>query len=153
MTYYWPDPFSFTPISIFSFRCLFLASFSRKGKVRANQIVKAGGIEAIVRCLDTYSDDAEVLAAALGALRNINHPPNSSCGVSEVIDHILKALENHNDDDEIQDYGCQLLLQYIEFPFVVNKLKTKRIRALLTRAAKKYPDSCRETVDRINAKL
>ena len=106
-------------------------------------------------CLDTYSDDAEVLAAALGALRNINHPPNSSCSVSEVIDHILKALENHNGDDEIQDHGSQLLLQYIEFrfPLVVKKLKTKRIRALLTRAAKKYPDSCRETVDRINAKL
>ena len=74
--------------------------------MRANQVVEAGGIEAIVYCLDTFSDDAEVVAAALGALRNINHPANHSCSVSDVIDHILKALENHNGEEEVQEHGC-----------------------------------------------
>ena len=119
--------------------------------MRANQVVDAGGIEAIVYCLDTF--DAEVVASALGALRNINHPANHSCSVSDVIDHILKALENHNSEEEVQEHGCLLLLQYINFPLVVNKLKAKRIQSLLTKAAKEYPDSCRQNVHRIKAKL
>ena len=121
--------------------------------MRANQVVEAGGIEAIIYCLDTFSDDAEVVASALGALRNINHPANHSCSVSDVIDHILKALENHNGEEEVQEHGCLLLLQYITFPLVVNKLKAKRIQSLLTEAAREYPDSCRQIVDRIKAKL
>ena len=152
MLTYFPRPFISS--AHFLFRCIFLASYSRgKSKIRANQVVEAGGIEAIVYCLDTYSDDAEVVAAALGALRNITHPANHSCSVSDVIGHVLKAIENHNGEEEVQEHGCQLLLQYVDFPLVVKKLKAKRIQSLLTKAAREYPDSCRKTVDKIKAKL
>mmetsp|Transcript_24487 Transcript_24487/g.70579 ORF Transcript_24487/g.70579 Transcript_24487/m.70579 type:complete len:835 (-) Transcript_24487:2276-4780(-) len=134
--------------------CLFLRSIAHgKRKVRATDVVEGGGIEAIVYCLDAHCDNAEVVAAALGALRNINHPADHSCTVSSVVDHILKALQMHNNDQEIASHCCQLFLQYIQFPLVAKKLKAKKCSNLLKKAAREHPDSCRQAVDRINAKL
>jgi len=150
-----PIPFSLLPILfIIHIRCLFLRSIAHgKRKVRATDVVEGGGIEAIVYCLDAHCDNAEVVAAALGALRNINHPADHSCTVSSVVDHILKALQMHNNDQEIASHCCQLFLQYIQFPLVAKKLKAKKCSNLLKKAAREHPDSCRQAVDRINAKL
>jgi len=128
--------------------CMLLRSLAHGRRTgRSDEIVRDGGLERVFYCLSAYSDNATVLAAALGALRNIEHPEEHGCDIVDTVDRIVKVMENHPDDEEIQEDCCELLRQYMASPGVVKKVE--EAQALMAHAADKFPDSCAEIVKSI----
>lgn len=107
---------------------------------RSDEIVRDGGLERISYCLSAFMDNVTVLASALGALRNINHPEDHSCTIVDTVDKIFRAMENQPEEQEIQEDCCELLWQYMAFSSALEKIKEEE--ALLTDAADKFPQSC-----------
>jgi len=121
--------------------CMLLRSLAHgKNGGRSNEVVRDGGLERISYCLSAFSDNATVLAAALGALRNIRHPEDHSCSAVGTVDKIFKVMDNHRAEQDIQEDCCELLWQYTAFPSVPGKIK--EMETLLTDAADTFPESC-----------
>lgn len=121
--------------------CMLLRALAHGHKAgRSDEIVRDGGLERISYCLSAFIDNVTVLAAALGALRNINHPEDHSCSIVDTVDKIFRAMENHPEEQEIQEDCCELLWQYMAFSSVLGKIKEEE--ALLTDAADNFPQSC-----------
>ena len=107
---------------------------------RSDEIVRDGGLERISYCLSAFIDNSAVLVAALGALRNIDHPEDHNCSILDTVDKIFRAMENHQKEQEIQEDCCELLWQYMAFSSVLAKIEEEE--ALLNDAADNFPESC-----------
>lgn len=127
--------------SVQSSGCMLLRALAHGSKSgRSDEIVRDGGLERISHCLGAFIDSANVLTAALGALRNMNYPEDHSCSIVDTVDKIFRAMENHPEEQEIQEDGCELLWQYMACSSVLGKIKEEE--ALLTDAADNFPESC-----------
>lgn len=121
--------------------CMLLRALAHGSKSgRSDEIVRDGGLERVSHCLGAFIDSANVLTAALGALRNMNYPEDHSCSIVDTVDKIFRAMENHPEEQEIQEDGCELLWQYMACSSVLGKIKEEE--ALLTDAADNFPESC-----------
>ena len=115
--------------------CLFLQDLAAEADP---DMITNGGLNRIRYCLCAHYDNAAVLTAALGALRNIQHPDDT---IVETVDRIVKAMEQHLDDEEIQENCCELLRQYTAFhPSAA--MKVEEAQPLLAHVADKFHDTC-----------
>ena len=94
--------------------CLFLRTLSYGDvKTRGLKIAQDGASERVIYCLHKYVKNISVLSEAMGALRNVAHPTSQS--VPDTVSLILNAMVFHQNDEEIQEHGSQLLLQVSVF--------------------------------------
>ena len=115
--------------------CLFFQDLAAEADP---DMITNGALGRIRYCLCAHHDNAAVLTAALGALRNIQHPDDT---IVETVDRIVKAMEKHLDDEEIQENCCELLRQYTAFhPSAAQKVE--EAQALLAHVADKFHDTC-----------
>jgi hypothetical protein len=115
--------------------CLFLQDLAAEADP---DMITNGGLDRIRYCLNAYRGNAAVLTAALGALRNVQHPDDT---IVETVDRIVKAMEKHLEDEEIQENCCELLRQYTAFhPSAARRVE--EAQALLAHVADKFHDTC-----------
>ena len=115
--------------------CLFLQDLAAEADP---DMITNGGLDRIRHCLSAHRGNAAVLTAALGALRNIQHPDDT---IVETVDRIVKVMEKHLDDEEIQENCCELLRQYTAFhPNAVKKVE--EAQPILAHVADIFRDTC-----------
>mmetsp|Transcript_27244 Transcript_27244/g.59102 ORF Transcript_27244/g.59102 Transcript_27244/m.59102 type:complete len:647 (+) Transcript_27244:1229-3169(+) len=132
--------------------CMFLRTLSYGDvQTRGLKMAQDGASERVIYCLQKYVKNVSVLSEAMGALRNVAHPTSQS--VPDTVSLILNAMVFHQNNEEVQEHGSELLLQYIEDPDAIKLIKEQKGQAVIARAASTFPDTCSAAVDRINSRL
>ena len=92
--------------------CMALLNLANHHAENRTRIASAGGIEAVVKAMQTHAQSADVQQEGCGALWNLafNHAENQSrIAAAGGIEAVVKAMQTHAQSADVQQEGCRAL--------------------------------------------